>query len=219
MNKSEIRTRIADVLDDADMVFFTSAQIDTMIKEGAEIIAEETHAIRRTAYFPLRQGTQFYFLRSIAQDIMMPYRIWNHDGTRRLTAYSIDEMDAFSENWMATTGTPAVWFSVSWEYFGIYPKPAEGGGVMRLDYYAWPRELMDDDDEPEILEQSHDALIKWGSYEGELKQWDGKAAQTAQAMFLAEIGQATDRSNVGRVQERNFQRSALRLPSTMRSRV
>ena len=216
MKRSEIRSRIADALDDSDMVFFTSAEIDTMIDEGAEILAEDNHAIRRTAYLPLRPGTQFYFIRSIAQDMMYPYRIWNHDGTRRLTALSINELDAFSENWMTTTGTPELWFPVSWDFFGIYPKPAAGGGVLRVDYYAWPRELLDDDDEPEFLEASHDALTMFGVYEGELKQWNGPAAKSAEQLFLSMMGKSTDRSNVGRVQERSFQRSGLRLPSSMR---
>lgn len=216
MKRSEIQSRIADALDDTDMVFFTSSEINTMIDEGAEILAEQTGNIRRTAYFPLREGTQFYFLRSIAQDIMIPYRIWNFDGTRRLTAFSIQEMDAFAENWLTTTGTPEVWFPVSWDFFGVYPKPAAGGGVMRLDYYAWPRELLDDDDEPEVLESSHDALTYFGVYEGELKQWSPQAATAAQNLFMSYVGKARDSSNVGRVQERSFQRTGLRLPTGMR---
>jgi len=214
VKQSEIRSRIADALDDPDNVFWSEAQLNKAIDEGAEVLAEETHAIRRSAFCPLRQGVQFYFLRSIAQDIMMPYRIWNHDGTRRLVAYSMREMDAFAQSWMDTTGTPDIWFPVSWDFFGIYPKPASGGGVLRVDYYAWPRELLDDDDEPEFLESIHEALTAYGLYEGELKQWNGAAAKSAESIFMSYLGNANDKTNVGRVQERSFQRTGLRLPDS-----
>jgi hypothetical protein len=202
MKQSEIRSRIADAIDDPDMIFMTEAQLNHSIDEAMEVIAEKTRNIRRTAYVSLREGVNFYFLQSIAPDMMYPYRIWNQQNNLRLIPTTIDEMDERHRTWMETSGNPECWFPVSWDYFGIYPHPAAAGGVLRVDYIAWPRALMDDDDEPELPESSSDALSLYGITEGQLKEWDAKSAMANWAMFARALGESNARTGVNRVQIR-----------------
>jgi len=213
MKRSEIRTRIAEAIDDKDSIFFTSAQINLSIDEAMELFAERTKSIRRSAYVSLRPGATFYFTASIAQDIMFPYRIWNQANNQRLIATSINELDSHSTTWLDTSGDPRNWFAVSWDFFGVYPHAAAGGGVMRVDYVAWPLELQDDDDEPELPEGSTDVPFLHGLYEGELKQWDIQSASLVFALLTKAMGESEARTGMSRVQERSFQRMALNFPS------
>lgn len=216
MKQSEIRERIATAIDDADNVFVSEAQLNTSIDEGMQAVAEATGCIRRTAFCSIREGAIFYFTNSIASDMMYPYRIWNESNNRRLVATSLDELDAYSRTWLQTTGSPESWFPVSWDYFGIYPHASAAGGVLRIDYLAWPRSLADDDDEPELPEQSSDALITFGTWEGQLKQWDELTSFALWDLFQVQTGQSRDRTGMGRVQERSFGRGSLSLPSQLK---
>mgnify|MGYP001216050867 CR=1 FL=1 len=216
MIRSDIRARIADSINDASLVFVTEAEANRSIDEAMEVIAERAKCIRRTAFVSMREGANFYFCNSIAADMMYPYRIWNETRNQRLTAQSILEMDGYSVTWLATQGTPEVWFPVSWDYFGVWPHPASSGGVMRIDYLAWPRALMDDSDEPELPESSTDALTFYGAYEGQIKEWDAASANAMYGLFQQQLGDVKAVTGINRVAPREFGRTGLRLPSEIK---
>lgn len=116
-------------------------------------------------------------------------------------------LDREHETWATVTGEPWRWFPVSWDLFGIWPKPVAGGGVLRVDCLAWPRALQDDTDEPELLASDHDALTLYAVSEGAAKRWDVGTMLSAWSLFMKAAGASTDRSGVGRVQARPFQRA------------
>ena len=155
-------------------VFFTDDQLNALIDEALEFVVAETRAIDRSTFLPLRANHTFYSLRGLASDIMLPYRIWNYGNTRKLHVTSMEELDQFQQRWQLTQADPQAWFSVSWDIIGVYPKPASTGGVLRIDYYAWPPHLDDDASESEIT--PHDAIINYCIYMGMLKQWDADRA-------------------------------------------
>lgn len=208
MTRAQIRDRILQALNESVTapVFWTTAQLDAVIDEASEVLAEEAKAIRRTALVARRDGTTYYSTRGIAPDVMAIYRIWLPDNNRRLTAVSIAELDAQNETWIATTGDPEYWFPVSWDLFGIYPHPTTGGSMLRVDYFAWPRALLDDSDEPEFREGDHDAMVLYGVYDGLLKQWNAPRAMELFARFVEswQVGRA--RSGIREQQSRYFQR-------------
>lgn len=183
------------------MVFFESDEIDACIDEAMEVIAERTKCIRRTAFTSIREGTNFYFLNSIAADIMYPYRIWNQQRNQRLEAVSLIEMDSHSRTWLDTPGDPDRWFPVSWDYFGVYPHAAASGGVLRIDYIAWPRELLDDNDEPELPESSSDAILAYGAYEGGAREWNEQGSLAWWDLFRAQLGETNAKVTVRRLDE------------------
>jgi hypothetical protein len=215
VKRSEIRTRILEALNESasSPVFFSTAQIDAVIDEAQEVLSEEAEAVKRTAYQALRDGTTYYYTRSIASDIMAPYRIWLTHLDRRLTAVSIRELDVRHEQWIVVNGDPEVWFPVSWDLFGIWPSPATGGGVMRIDYLAWPRSLQDDDDEPEIRRADHDAIVWYGIYDGLMKAWAPEKANVLFNLFVDRWSDARARAGIREAQAKTFQRGTADTPS------
>lgn len=210
MSLEDLRLRVADGIDDAGMIFFTEDQIDHSIDEAMEVIAEKSGCIKRSAFVSVREGANFYFINSIATDIMIPYRIWNENRGSRLKGTTMAELDSYHRTWLTTSGDPDSWFPVSWDYFGVYPHAATAGGVLRVDYLAWPRALQDDDDEPELPESSQDALIHYAINEGHLKQWDTNSALLAWAMFQKATGESKARTNVERIRAGGFTRGGLK---------
>lgn len=209
MNRDEIQNRILEgIQENPDTpIFFSEDQLAELIDEACEVLAEDTQAVKRTAFVPLKEGIGFIYTTSISPDFMAPVRVWNHVLNRRFTCLSMTEMDAIDTRWQVTTGTPQVWFPVSWDIFGIYPRPAAAEGVLRVDYIAWPRSLMDGSDRPELPEASHDALTLYGQYMGCLKKWDAQAAMVPLASLQKHKTVATSRSGISRISVRSFQRS------------
>lgn len=207
MTRGEIRARILHNLnEDPDSpVFRTAAEINAVIDEAAEVLAEEAGAIKRTYMLALQPGTAYYSLRALGPLVMAPYRLWLPSHNRRLDAVSMSDLDARHETWPTVTGDPTCWFPVSWETFGVYPRPSTGGGVLRVDTLDWPRALVDDDDEPEFLEGDHDALTLYGTYDSAATRWDAPTMLQAWSGFLKGWAGSQERSGVGRVQARAFQ--------------
>jgi len=209
MNRGQIRDRILGALNESTTapVFWTTAQLDDVIDEASEVLAEEAKAIRRTAFVARQAGVIYYSTRGLAPDVMAVTRIWLSDLSKRLTAVSIAELDAQNVTWPTATGDPEYWFPVSWDLFGIYPHPATGGGVLRVDYLAWPRTLVDDEDEPEFREADHDALVMYGVYDGLMKQWNAGRALELFNRFISQWETGRARNGVREQQARVYQRA------------
>jgi hypothetical protein len=208
MTRSQIRDRILNALNESTSspVFWTTAQLDAVIGEASEVLAEEAKAIRRTAFVGRQAGAIYYSTRGLAPDVMAITRIWLPDLNKRLTAVSIAELDGQNSTWPEATGDPEYWFPVSWDVFGIYPHPATSGGLLRVDYLAWPRTLLDDDDEPEFREADHDSLVMYGIYDGLLKMWNAPRALELYNRFLDQWQTGRARSGIRETQARTFQR-------------
>jgi hypothetical protein len=208
MIRSQIRDRILSALNESTSspVHWSTAQIDAVIDEASEVLAEEAKAIRRTAFVARRPGSTYYFTRGIAPDLMAAYRVWLPDVSKRLTAVTIGQLDAQNETWPTVTGDPEYWFPISWDCFGIYPHPSAGGGVLRVDYIAWPRTLLDDSDEPEFREADQDSLVIYGIYDGLMKKWDFPRAMALFNRFIDQWKTGQARNGVREQQARTYQR-------------
>lgn len=168
------------------------------------MLAEESESIKRTAYFARRPGELYHSTRKLGQDVLAPYRVWSVTNMQALTASSMQELDARHETWEFVSGEPQIWFPVSWDLFGIWPKAAAGGGVIRVDYIAWPRALLDDDDRSEFAESDHEALLTYGVYDGLAKRWDTRRMLEVWSVWLGQWSRAQGR-NVRREQAQTLQ--------------
>ncbi len=209
MNRQEIRDRILRGLNEStsDPSFFSTGQIDEYIEDGQEILSEEVAAIRRELVVPKRSGATYYNTRGLATDLMVPYRIWDTLEKRKLEAKTIGELDNHDERWIDTTGDPWCWFGLTWDVFGIYPRPATGGGTLTIDYLAWPRVLLDDADEPEFMNSDHDGLVLYGVYEGLIKQWDIQRGTQIFSKFVANWGDSAARHGARAMERRVMTRA------------
>jgi hypothetical protein len=210
VNRGEIRARAFHGLnEDPDApTFWTDDEMNAVIDEAAEVLAEEAGAIKRTYFLAMQPGTAYYSMRALGPLVMAPYRLWLPSANRRLTAVSVADLDARHETWGSVTGDPWSWFPVSWDTFGLFPHLIEGGGILRVDTLDWPRPLVDDDDEPEFLEGDHDALTAYAVYDGACKRWDAQTMLGAWSQFLKGWSGSGQRSGAARVQARDFQAQA-----------
>ncbi len=209
MTREELRTRILTHLfdDPLNPVFWTTAEIDAFITEAQEISAEEVRAVRRTVFLPKRDGTQIYDLRTVADDCMAPYRVWDHSANQRLTPVTMKQLDADRYRWLSTTGSqPFYWWPVSYGRFGIHPATATGGGLLRVDYLSWSTPLLDDGDSPEGSESNHDAFVVYGEYLGLVQQYEVARATERFIQFTKDWRDDRARNEVKRLQTREPQR-------------
>ncbi len=208
MKRSEIRDRILLALNDSTSspVFWSTSQVDAVIDESREILAEEAGAIKRSALIALRPGTVFYYTAGIAENMMAPYRVTLPKIDRRLKVASMREVDVHNQLWQRVTGDPQWWIPISWNLFGVYPHTATGGGVMKVDYLAWPEEFVHDDEESESPEADDDAMVLYGVYDGLLKQWNVSRGLEIFSQFIERWIDAKARSEFRRLQARESQR-------------
>ena len=192
-------------------VFFSTAQIDDVINEAGEILAEEVSAIKRTALTTLRPGSIFYYTQGIAKNIRSIYRLWLPDSNIRLTSLSLKEMDESNEDWMNITGSPRWWIPISHNLFGLYPHAAAGGGTLQVDFLAWPDAMEGDTEESEFMTVDQDSIVLYGLYDGLLKQWNVQRALEIFSLFVDRWTDAIARNDLKRIQERSFDRNGARI--------
>lgn len=217
MNRGEIKDRILDGINDSvdSPTIYTDAQLNDLIDEAAEFVAAETRSFRRSSFLPLRASTSFYPLKGIASDILLPYRVWSHENATRMAATSMEELDQFQQRWLDTTGVPEMWFPVSWDLIGLWPRPTSDGGLLRIDYFAWPESASDDATTFEA--NLHDALIAYGTYLGLLKQWDSARASSAFSRLQKQTIFDKAKSGILRIGHRSYGRANLDLPNSIKS--
>ena len=209
MNRKQIRDRILYALNDSPEtpVFWSHDELNDVIQDGQEVLAEEVEALKRTAYVVKHDGMRLVNLASIADDVMSPYRIWDNEN-KRLQVTTMQRLDKRRQRWLEVTGDrPDSWYPVSWALFGIYPAQADGGGWLRIDYLGWPTPLVDDGDEPETLDADHDPLVLYGIYYGLMKQWDALRAMDYFTQFIARFTDAEYRNGIERMQSRLWRRN------------
>lgn len=175
MNRGELRDRIHFSLNEdlTDPIFFTVAQVNEVIQEAMEIITEEITDLRKEAFITMEPGRFLYTLGEVAPDVMTIFRVWSENDEDKLDVVTMRELDNSRERWMeVTSDRPDWWFPVSHDCFGIYPGPSAGGGILRVDYIAWPETLEDDFDSPILRETDQDLVIMYGQYDGLIRQWE-----------------------------------------------
>lgn len=192
MNRLDMQTRILERLNDSTTSpqFWTTSEIDDLIQEAQEVLAEESRLIKRSVTVTVRPGTSYYNIRSVASDCMTPYRIVLPDNRIRLRAISPAQLDAYHLLWETVTGTPRWWVPIDWQTFALFPHSINGGPIMRVDYLAWPPPLLDDLDTVEFGSQDQDALVLYGIYDGLMKRWDLGQATMLFTKFMERVSKS-----------------------------
>lgn len=174
MTRKELRERILYRLNEdvTSPVHATVAQVNTTIQEGLEVLAEEVSELRRQTFITIEQGRFLYTLGEVASDVMGIMQIWNEPESEALEVITMRELDNHRNEWMDVKGPPDWWFPVAWDCFGIHPAPIIGGGILRIDYVAWPTVLQSDNDSPVLNDDEQDLAIMYGFYDGLIRQWE-----------------------------------------------
>lgn len=181
----DLTDRLRVLLNDPESVFWADAELQAMLSEGQDVLAEHVLALKRTVTLVRRPGTWLYQLESIERHLMAPHRVWLPDLHRRLQAISLQTLDQDHRRWLEVTGDPWVWVPIDWRQFLLWPIPAEGQGVIEIDYYAWPLPMIDEGETPEWHPSSDEVLLLYAEGLGYLKQWTpGMATQRFQAFAV-----------------------------------
>jgi hypothetical protein len=209
VNRASIIDRVLTSLNDSPVapVFWTRAELADVIQDGMEIMAEEVMALKRSAFVGLGPGKLYYRTRGIAKDFRVPYRLWLSSNNRKLIAVTVEQLDGFHQQWATVTGDPEYWAPMGYDWFALFPHPAQGGGVLRVDYLAWPRALQGDDDRPELPESDHETLVTYGIYDGLCKRWAAPEAMAIFSQFMEKLGLAKPKSGVNQLNGRTWQKA------------
>ncbi len=208
MTKGDLIDRILTGLNEATVgpVFWTRVQIGQIVADGMDVLAEELASIKRTAFVTLGPGKLYYRTRGLHPDFRLPYRMWLASNNRKLVPVTVEELDAFHLQWSTINGDPEYWCPMGLDWFALYPHPSTPGGVLRIDYLAWPREMTNDDDRPEFPDADHESLVLYGVYDGLLKRWAVPEATAIFSQFLDTIGKGKARSGVNQLNGRTWQK-------------
>ena len=177
MTRAEIRTWIQRSLNDPSGVFLPTATANVVIEEAQETLAELGSPIKRRVGIALRAYWTYYRLSVFAPDAILPVRLYCTTNNKVLEPWSQVELDCYDISWQSTTGSPWCWFPRGWGQFGIYPRPSTTGGVLWVDYLAWPQILLQDSAVPEFSGAHHETLGMYGYYDGLIR-----GGQVAEAM-------------------------------------
>jgi len=198
MTKTELRQRILRALnEDVDApTYWQLSEIDDYLEDAQEFLAEHGTQLFRTVTIPRLEGRAFYFLEGIGDNLMVPLRIWLPDLQRRLTAWSLTDLDRRHAQWLTVTGDPWVWAPIDWRHFVIWPIPATGGGWLELHCAVWPESLPFATSRPEFFPADHEALAWYGELLGRLKQRDAQGALSIAQRLMQRWGNARIRGTI-----------------------
>ena len=151
--------------------FFTDATIKRWLNEAQRYVVRRTKVLERTTTITSVPNQAIY---ELDKHVWSLHFVRFNDDTLRPTT-----INDIQRRLPDTGGTPshyALWGG----HLYLYPAPKEAGTLTVL-YYAWPVEMKDDEDEPEIPEAFHGLLPTFAAYRA--KMADQQPAE-AQALFL-----------------------------------
>lgn len=188
MDRAALRARIQDSIGETVGVWLSTSQLNTLIDEAQEVVAEELQSGQRTGLIPLEAGETFFSTLRLPFPVMVPRRLWTPINDRRLVATSMEELDHQHQDWRSDVGDPEAWFPVDWQTFGIWPKSASGGGLIKVTCIVWPDSMEADSDEPDLSGIDEDAIVLYAQYDALLKYYDLNQAGQVLNELLRVIG-------------------------------
>jgi hypothetical protein len=137
------------------------------INEGQELFSLLTLGLETTATLTIPAGNgPFIELRSYFHDYLCPLRLSNSGG--RVRPATLADLDAENDQWQATTGIPHRYASFGFNFACVTPQPATDTDHTFI-YARSPLQLVYDAF-PEIPEEYHQSLVKYGIYRVKLKE-------------------------------------------------
>lgn len=141
-------------------------EILAYINEGQEFFSLLTLCLETTATLTLAASTTFATIRSTFPSFLCPLRLMV-DGVRIRPA-TLSDLDAENDAWQDTPGTPARYGTKGFNFYYTTPQPLADTSAS-LTYARSPVQLVGDAF-PEIPEQYHQSLVKYGIYRDKLKE-------------------------------------------------
>jgi len=189
MTRGDFRDKLARALDTSTTTPrpWSVAELDGIIKDAHETFVEFARPLERTVYIPLKSEAVWYRLGALADDIIWPLRIIGPHNNRRIIAVTLLWLDQHKWTWETTTGQTIYWTTAGYDWLGIFPKSAADGGLLRMDYAAWPQDALDDGTPLEVDEEDEDRLLEMAFADAQAWNWKPEIALEKLTEFGREV--------------------------------
>ena len=172
-------------------------EIMAAINEGQELFSWLTLCLEAIAPITLPASTTFGMIRATLPDFLVPLRL--SIGGARVKPATPAELDALDDSWQNRVGVPGFYFTWGFNFYAVTPQPANDT-VSQLTYARAPLQLVDDA-WPEIPEQYHQSLVKYGRYRVKLKE-GGRGLERGLVQFKEFLADATAHADYVRARSR-----------------
>ena len=132
---SDLISRVRTKHEHATSVRWTDADIQKVINEGLECLAEATHFYERYITVPIQMSRTWYDLRGFTPEVVVSIKSI-HSSTRNYWLKPISVRD-LPYNWEQSVGEPQCFFTRGCHWYGVWPRAGsdESSGFHRV-YFA-----------------------------------------------------------------------------------
>lgn len=171
MTLAELIADSKDRIAEGSSEFFKDTTWRRWLNEAQRYVVRRTKVLERSTEITVVQGQQQYTLDASVWTLHF-VRLSND----RLQPASINDI----QRWFSSTEGKPSHYALWDNRLYLYPTPSHGGQLTIL-YYAWPVDMVQDTDTPEIPEAFHGLLPTFAAYRA--KMADQQTAE-AQSLFL-----------------------------------
>lgn len=161
MTVAQLESQVWTLLDD-DGTYYPEASVLAALNEAQRFFVLISLCLEKTAALPLTAAEPFYKVLATFSDWLLPRRIQNSAGMR-LRAGRLSEFAAMNRTWQQTAAMPQRYALSGLDFLSIYPQPPDAD-TLTVTYVHAPADLVNQNDEPEIRENSQFALANYAAY-------------------------------------------------------
>lgn len=140
-------------------VFYTISEALWALNAAQRVFVLLTLCLEKSDVLALSAFTCHYRLLTAFPDFLLPLRVRvAGTGGGRVRPMRLEELDALTPSWQATSGAPERYACVGFDHFSIYKQPLYSGTSLFITYARCPVTLVAEGS-PEIPEEYHADLI------------------------------------------------------------
>ena len=161
MTFGELQADCRRKLREASATFWTDADVKDAINEAIHEFADATEYCERQANIQTLTGRTYYDLTSVLPDTFLsPRRAYNPTTSRWSRPSGTRELDYQTYvRWELVYGPPEHYFLRGHGWLGVFPRPSNDDGFLRLYYTAIPEPMTADEDTPGFPRECHPGIV------------------------------------------------------------
>jgi hypothetical protein len=166
MTCQEIINRVLARGDDVNAIMASTAEVTAAINEGQEFASFVTLCLQKEVSFLLPGGASFGTFLSALPDYLCPLRLMISGN--RVRPSTLADFDAENDAWQRSPGTPTRYSVIGFDLWAVNKQPV---ATTAADFfYARSPVTMTAAMTPEIPEEYHQSLVKYGKYRVRIKE-------------------------------------------------
>jgi hypothetical protein len=166
MTAQEIINRVMQRTDDENAVQASPAELLAAVNEGQEFASILSLCLQTEVPLVLPAGASFGSILTSFPDYLCPLRLATTSG--RLMPSTLADFDAEDDSWQSTIGTPTRYATMGFDLIAVNKQPP--ANINAAFIYARSPVQMAPNMTPEIPEEYHQSLVKFGKYRVRVKE-------------------------------------------------